>query len=79
MDFLKSLISEVASNGKLLTGYILTQIPGATSFPGVVTAFHTASTDQTAASYIDLAVQSLMLIAAVLKAGKIAKAANAKK
>lgn len=70
--FLSNLVSELASNGKMLVSYGLLESP-LTSFPGITTAFHTAATDHTSASYLDLAAQVLLAGATVLRAGKIVK------
>lgn len=76
MNFFKALGSEILANGKLLTGYVLTLTP-LTSFPGITTSVKTALIDHTVASYIDVAVQVGMVVAATLRAKKIVKAAAA--
>lgn len=78
MSFLKNLATEILTNGKLVTGYIITQIPNITSFPGLGSAVKTAITDHTIPSYIDLAAQILMAIGAAIKAKKIVIAATNK-
>ncbi len=71
MNFIKNLINEIGVNGKLLSGYVVSQIPQITSFPGIVTSFKTAVADRTPAAYVDVAVQVIMAVAAAIKAKKI--------
>ncbi len=73
MSFFKALLEEVKANGKFLIGYIITQVPGVTSFPGVITAAKTALSDQTSASFIDLGAQVLLAVAAGHRAVKVVK------
>ena len=70
-SFLKRLYQEIKSNGKLLAGYAVTQIPGITSFPGLTTSIHTAIADRTPASYLDVGAQLLLAIGATMRAKKI--------
>lgn len=75
MSFFSNLVNEIRTNGKTAVGVLLSQIPGLTSFPGISTAIHTALNDHTPASYIDVAVQLLMVVGASIKASKIVKTA----
>ena len=78
MKFLGKLFGELGDNGKLLVTYIVSQIPGATSVPGLGTAINTAIADHTPAAYIDLGLQLLMLAAALVRTKKIVVAATDK-
>jgi len=69
--FVKNLMGEIANNGKFLVGYVITQVPGLTSFPGLTTALNTALVDRTPASYVDLVGQLLLAVAAMHRAGKV--------
>lgn len=62
--FLKSLLKQFKDNGKLLLGYLLTQFPELTNYPGLLTAIQTALHDLTLKSFIELAIQILMAGAA---------------
>ena len=74
-SFAGRLFDEVLDNGKLLTGYLLYQIPEITSFPGLGTTIKTALIDGTPAAYVDLGIQLIMAIGATAKAAKIVKKA----
>ncbi len=76
--FLKNLGVELASQGKLLVGYVITQAPGVTSFPGLTTAVTTAVTDHTPASYFDVGAQIFLALAAIHRVGKIVDTAKVK-
>lgn len=70
MEFIKNFLKEIAKDGKSALG-IWVQQSGMTSFPGIVTALHTASTDHTLPSYIDLAAQVLLVVGATIQTKKV--------
>jgi len=69
--FLSNIKNQLLMNGKLLMGYVVSQVPGLTSFPGLTTAFKTALADRTPAAYADLAVQVVLAAAALHRTSKI--------
>lgn len=76
--FLKALVIELWANGKMLSAFLINEVPGITSTPGVVTAYQTAMHDQTKASYVDLLVQILIALAALHSAKKVVVKAKEK-
>lgn len=75
-SFAGRLFDEVLDNGKLLTGYLLYQIPEITSFPGLGTSIRTALVDHTPAAYVDLGIQLIMALGATAKSIKIVSKAS---
>ena len=79
-SFAKSLWEEIRKNAKtviMTVGIAVIHTP-LTSFPGLNTAVTTALADRTPASYVDVGIQALIVIAASMRAGKIVKDAAIK-
>ncbi len=74
--FLKNLFLQLKDNGKLLLGYLLTQVPELTNFPGLTTAIETALNDLTLKSFIELAIQILLAGAAGHRVVKVMRNAQ---
>ena len=78
MKFFRELLSELKFNGKSLVAWLMNEVPGLTSYPGLIDALNAVASDPTNRSYIiNLAFQLLWagasghrfakIIAAVLK------------
>jgi hypothetical protein len=73
------IVVELAKNGKLLVGYILSQIPGLSDYPGLVTAINKYLADPSSQNLVDLGIQLLLAGAAGHRAFKLLVAIFGKK
>lgn len=62
--WIKKLWTEVAYNGKLLVGWAMTQIPGISDYPGLVTAVNEFLANPSAENTTNLLIQAFLAGAA---------------
>lgn len=64
VNFIKFLLVELSVNGKLLMGYLITQVPSLTQYPGLKTALETFLNNPSKENFIALAFQAFLAGAA---------------